>query len=206
MKSTRKWWLLVLGMLFVSMWPLSSYAWESVINWDNKHETAADIWHGANAIYVTGTLDVSGANPDMGIAKVNFNGSLAWKKKFNNVNDHPDCSYAVAETSGGGIVIAGYTDNPNQGKNWRIVRYEPTNGDRTWTATHNNSLVNGDDVAMDITVDDNDNAYVAGYVWCQTGYGYNTAAFGLRKYVSTTGEVDPFTTYNYLVPDTPVFI
>lgn len=81
-----------------------------------------------------------------------------------------DKAYAITADNQNYIYIAGYTTTENHGTNFYLVKVNPESGGRIWDRIYNGSA-SQDDKIYAITVDRENNVYVAGYC---TGIGTGT--------------------------------
>ncbi|MGH2575376.1 MAG: T9SS type A sorting domain-containing protein, partial [Ignavibacteria bacterium] len=106
--------------------------------------------------------------------------SQQWISTYNGVtgldNLGEDKAYAIAADLLGYTYVTGYSTGNGSGYDYATIKYD-SYGDTVWVARYN-GLGNGDDVALDIVVDNSGYIYVTGYsMGIGTGYDYATIKY-----------------------------
>ena len=109
-----------------------------------------------------------------------------WIKYFGGTLE--DKAYAITADDQNYIYIGGYTTTQNQGTDFYLVKVNPVSGNTVWYRTYNGPA-SQDDKVYAITVDRENNIYVAGY---STGIGTGTdmtvikySSSGSRRWIGT---------------------
>ncbi len=169
--------MMVLPLLFVAFLCFCNFAkatvggdlfWETLDAQGGKQQAAASILDNNGNAYVTGFSQVVGGDDDFYTVKVDNAGVVQWRKSF-DIGNEDDRPLAVAFDSSGNIVVAGYG---SVGGNIDIIviKYDAATGAELWTQPLiYDSAVGGADYPASLTVDSDDNIYVAGYSQSSSG-------------------------------------
>lgn len=111
--------------------------------------------------YAVGYQTNNGTGRDAVVVKFNSSGSILWSKKLSGAGNAKD-GYTCVIGKGGNppVFAAGYTTKPNGESDMLLAKYD-ISGNLQWTATYNTTL-SGNDTAIAISVDGNNNVYLAG--------------------------------------------
>ncbi|MCI0448230.1 MAG: SBBP repeat-containing protein [Chlorobi bacterium] len=140
-------------------------------------------------VYVTGYCTNNDGYRDLILQKYTTNnGTLKFTKKQDGPENMDSEGHGIAVDENGRIYVTGYTTLENQQKNIITIKFN-SHGSKQWQRQYNGSA-NGDDEAFGIAVDDNNNAYVTGYLTTNN----NTDAVLLRY--NSNGSLNWAETYN----------
>jgi uncharacterized delta-60 repeat protein len=126
-------------------------------------------------VYVTGYSDSNSTDTDYATIKYDTNGSQLWAARYNGPGDAEDAAQALALDSSGNVYVTGYSYSESTGNDYATVKYGP-NGNELWVKSYNGP-VNGEDVALALTVDTSDNVYLTGYSAGSDNYDYVTIKY-----------------------------
>lgn len=120
--------------------------------------------YAGGSIFV-GATTVSGQGDNFYVQKINNTLATVWTYTFNGTDNLDDVIKAVAVDASNNVYITGYTKTSTQGRDIVTMKLN-SSGALQWTKYYNDTI-NGDDEAMDMIVDANNDIYI-------TGYGTNT--------------------------------
>ncbi len=149
-------------------------------------------------VYIGGSTTVNNHGLDYIVLKYNSAGTMLWSKTYNGNGNDEDVITAMAIDGNNDPIATGYSRNTHNAGTEDIVtiKFNKSNGNVKWTNTYNGGLddcPNLSDKAYAITVDDNDNIFVAGYITQHINHGTDAVAI---KYTSG-GDRSWVTSYNY---------
>lgn len=84
-----------------------------------------------------------------------------WTSIYNGVSGDTDEVSAIAVDNSGNVFVTGFSKSGSNGKDIVTLKYDPQ-GQQLWSATYNNSSVNGDDIPTAIAFDGSGNVIVTG--------------------------------------------
>lgn len=121
-------------------------------------------------IYVTGYSyrGMQYKHADYCTVKYNSAGELVWDARYDARRNGNDQTLDIV-VHPSGILVTGkseYSLSKNSDQlhyDYFTVKYEPEKGEILWEARYNNDIVDGEDVATALAVDDSGNVYVTGY-------------------------------------------
>ena len=141
-------------------------------------------------IYVFGAAYNDTTGLDISIYKFNDDLELLWEQHFDGYEGE-DKGFGVKTDDAGNVYAVGYVTNPNQGKNYAILKYDST-GDLQWSREFN-GLANQDDEAVQLVVRE-DRIFVTGAARNGTnseivtmGYTAEGEIFSVKTYDSPFG-------------------
>ncbi|PHR49967.1 MAG: hypothetical protein COA32_02200 [Fluviicola sp.] len=142
-----------------------------------------DITINNDNIFLTGRVQNDSTGYDVVTYKLNSQLSLIWEQHFdfNNLND---AGNGIKVDSQGNVIVAGYVSDSLEFENYCILKYD-NNGSLLWTKTYNGQY-NGNDRAVQLVVDNQDNIFVTGSSMNNTNLDYLT--IGLDSSGSLTCE------------------
>lgn len=146
--------------------------------------------------YVTGRSDSNPNdtldNDDIVTFKYDTNGNLIWMQRYDGPGNKKDEPSRIRLDNSGNVLVCGRTEKAND-DDFFLVKYNSITGNPVWSTP---ALFNGpfsnDDRALDMTIDSNDNIYVAGYM--QTGSA-GSADDGLVIKYDSAGNLFPTQIY-----------
>ena len=113
---------------------------------------------------VAGVSESSQSFWDIATIKYRGDGTEQWAARHDGLQQGQDWAYAIAEDGAGNILITGYSDvypGPGDSFDYATVKYD-TSGNELWSVTYNGPA-DGEDVALALAVDSEDNVFVTGY-------------------------------------------
>ena len=131
-------------------------------------------------VFVTGS-SVSSNNADYLTAKYSPSGQLLWKKRFNGSGNGYDTATGLSISSGGNVVVTGYSMSKVGGYDCVTVAYD-SSGRELWNSAYNGPE-NEDDFASNVSINDKGDVFITGYSKTKR----NGAAYLTLKY-SPTGQ------------------
>lgn len=138
--------------------------WAQQYNYDAANETdkaVAIAIDAENNIYVTGRSDQDAtiiSNDDVVTLKYTASGVLSWEKRYNGGGNGLDNSKLIRISDAGNIFVCGKTFNGSN-LDMLLIKYN-TAGVQQWAKTFDRS--SGDDEAISMVIDAEENIYVAG--------------------------------------------
>ncbi|MBK9399688.1 MAG: SBBP repeat-containing protein [Bacteroidetes bacterium] len=137
----------------------------------NREDYATDIVVDAGGnTYITGRSEsISAYNFECFTAKISPTGTQLWVTRYPAVSPNQSYGNALTVDANGNVYVAGYTDPASASKDWLVVKYNSA-GVQQW-ADVLNGPGNGDDEALDITLDPNGNPTVCGYSYSANASG-----------------------------------
>jgi len=110
--------------------------------------------------YAAGYQRNAGTGQDAAIIKFNSSGNILWSKKLSGSGSQNDAYRDIGSKNGNNLYAVGYTTKPNGESDMLIAKYD-SQGNLQWSRTFN-SPNNGNDTAISVNVDANQNIAVAG--------------------------------------------
>lgn len=110
-------------------------------------------------IYVTGAVVNQGTGYDISVYKLDNQLNIIWEEHFDGFGAE-DKGFGIKTDSQGNVYVAGYISNPNEGKNYALLKYN-SSGVLQWSREFN-GLANLDDEAVQLVIDASDNIFVTG--------------------------------------------
>ncbi len=131
--------------------------WVNIFNgYGSFTECKAMVMDSHSSIYVTGYAHT--INGDLYVTrKYSSGGSVLWHDELSSGTYGVPYDMAIDDSDY--VYIAGYYDQNNQDKKIYIIKYSP-HGDTLWTQKFN--LTSGDEVAVSLHIDNNDNVVILG--------------------------------------------
>lgn len=112
------------------------------------------------SFYIAGVVD-NGVSDDMYVAKLDSNLVFQWEATYDGSDNLDDMANGVRVDGAGNVYLAGFVTSSSERKNWILIQYDNT-GSQQWVEEYNDVL-DGDDEAMSMELDANDNPIVTGY-------------------------------------------
>ena len=137
-------------------------------------------------IYVLGAADNTTTGLDISLYKFNDSLELLWEQHFDGYGLE-DKGFGVKTDAAGNVYAVGYVTNPNQGKNYAILKYN-SSGTLQWSREFN-GLANLDDEAVQLVVRE-DRIFVTGAARNGTNSEITTMGF------TADGEIFSVKTYD----------
>jgi len=126
-------------------------------------------------VYITGYSSGATTNKNAVTIKYNSSGAQQWVSTFNNNAENGDDEGAdIERRSNGEIIISGYSFN-GANKDYNTIKYN-SSGVQQWIKSFNGSS-NGDDRALDLALDADQNIIVCGQSWVDTAFEYVTVKY-----------------------------
>lgn len=110
-------------------------------------------------IYVTGAVVNQGTGYDISVYKLDNQLNIIWEVHFDGFGAE-DKGFGVKTDSQGNVYVTGFISNPNEGKNYALLKYN-SSGVLQWSREFN-GLANLDDEAVQLVIDASDNIFVTG--------------------------------------------
>jgi len=110
--------------------------------------------------YAAGYQNNSGTGQDATIIKFNSSGSILWNKKYTGSGNQKDAYRDIGSKTGNLVYAAGYTTKPNGESDMLLAKYD-NQGNLQWSRTFN-SPNNGNDTALAVNVDANQDVAIVG--------------------------------------------
>ncbi|PHR47772.1 MAG: hypothetical protein COA32_07410 [Fluviicola sp.] len=118
-----------------------------------------DITINNDNIFLTGRVRNDSTGYDIVTYKLNNQLSLIWEQHF-DFNNLDDAGNGIKVDSQGNVIVAGYVADSLEFENYCVLKYD-NNGSLLWTKTYNGQY-NGNDRAVQLVVDNQDNIFVTG--------------------------------------------
>jgi hypothetical protein len=139
-----------------------SLLWSRGIQITAQREDFSDLARGpGGAVYGTGMSGGSQGSGDYLVAKYSPGGTRLWKRTFDGASNGIDWARALAVDSQGNVVVTGQSWKDGQNLDVVTRKYRSRDGKLLWTRRYNGEA-NDYDVAADVAVDADGNAYVCG--------------------------------------------
>lgn len=136
-------------------------------------------------VYLTGYSYGPGTLYDFVTIKFDTDGNMQWTRLYNGPANHFDLANAIALDANGNVYVTGQSYTTTSNMDYITIKYT-SGGTQEWTHRYNGTA-NAFDVAGDIAVDANGNAYVSGIsagldpvTGQSTGYDYATIKYNLH--------------------------
>ncbi len=148
--------------LFGSGWLVVSLDKDRKVNWQASSQgVAKDVAIDSKDNIIVVGYKNNGLNIDWKIVSYSPSGEVNWERSYDSESgpEGHDAATAVAVDSNDNVIVVGYENNGSD-KDWKVIFYsssgEPRGGDSYYNTR-------GDDEALAVAVDSNDNAIVVGY-------------------------------------------
>ncbi len=128
-------------------------------NFDD-HASSITIDNNGN-VFVTGWSAGSQSNYGYATIKYNSDGMEQWVKRYNNLQNGTDQAVAVIADDMGNIYVTGYSQGTGTNFDYATLKYN-SDGNELWVKRYNYEILNSDDWAYAITLDNSGNVYVTG--------------------------------------------
>ena len=115
----------------------------------------------AGNVYVTGSSIGASNDNDYATIKYSTNGVEQWVKRYNNITGGTDQATAIKVDNFQNIYVTGNSQGSGTNFDYSTIKYD-TNGNVLWTSRYNYQLLNGDDWAYSLALDNSGNVYVTG--------------------------------------------
>lgn len=153
---------------------------------DIAHDIKVDA---SGNVFVTGESEGSSTGKDIATIKYNSSGTQVWVVRYDGSASDDDNASVLAVDGGGNVIVAGYSINSSSNKDAITIKYT-NSGTQSWTNIFNGST-NEEDYASAITIDANDNLYIAG----KTTNSTELSNYLIIKYKSS-GSTEWISTYD----------
>ncbi len=141
--------------------PDGNLLWSALYDYQGLADYSCGIVVDRNGnVYVCGYVTGSQTGMDFVTIKYNSNGVLQWANRYNGSANATDFAFSIALDSSGNVYVTGFSNNGATGDDFTTIKYNP-NGVQQWVATSARPNI---DRAQFLTVDNNGNVYVLGYV------------------------------------------
>jgi hypothetical protein len=114
----------------------------------------------ANEGFGVGYQTNVGSGKDAVIFKYNSSGTVLWSKKYTSAGSVTECYQTISSKLSSPIYAAGFTTKSNGERDMLLAKYDNA-GNLQWTRTYN-SAQSGNDTAIAVTTDANNNVCVVG--------------------------------------------
>lgn len=142
-----------------------------------------------SSVVVAGSYDHWGRDVNGLVVGYDSQGEMQWERRQSGLGRHSDAAVDVTFDADGNVILAGYLDMTNQARDVAAVKYSP-DGELVWLRTYG-GIQGGEDAAVALTVDEEDNVLVTGYSeGDSTGLDYVTLKY------SPSGDLLWTRTYN----------
>jgi hypothetical protein len=143
----------------------------------NTYDEASSITiDGSNNVYVTGTSDDVGWDPDYATVKYDPNGNEIWVRRYSGPGDSYDFAVAIVTDNIGNVYVTGSSEGVGTDYDYATIKYD-ANGNELWIRRYNGPG-NSDDEATGVAVDASGNVYVTGFSFgAGTYYDYATIKY-----------------------------
>lgn len=113
----------------------------------------------AGNVYITGAVVNENTGYDISVYKLDPLLNILWEKQYDGYSGD-DRGKGIKVDNQGNVYVAGFVSNPNQGKNYALLKYNST-GTFQWSREFNGEA-NLDDEAMQLVIDSNQGIFVTG--------------------------------------------
>jgi len=140
-----------------------SKMWDLTLQGSNvggKDEVADVYTDNFNNGYAAGFQNNAGTGQDAALVKFNSSGSILWSKKYTGSGNQKDAYRDIGSKTGNIVYAAGYTTKPNGESDMLLAKYD-NQGNLQWSRTFN-SPNNGNDTALAVNVDANQDVAIVG--------------------------------------------
>jgi hypothetical protein len=129
-------------------------------------------------IYLTGSIDNSGGGTGLDYYTVWIDSTLVIQgtETYDGGSSTDDRARSIAIDGSGNVIVTGWTGSTSAGTDYTTISYPIHLGSPNWTATYNDTA-NGNDTAVDVVIDPNDNVYVTGSTFNGETYDYHTIKY-----------------------------
>lgn len=129
---------------------------------DNSYDISTSIVLGNNEqVIVTGYSYDQTSSEDYATIKYSGAGDELWVRRYDGAGNDFDIATSVDIDIDGNIYVTGYSYEGVAEENYVTVKYEPE-GTLQWVQSFNGDI-NGNDIAIDLVIDNSKDIYVAGY-------------------------------------------
>jgi len=141
-----------------------------------NHVRAMEVDTNSGNVFVTGYSTSSAGDYDYATLAYSSAGVPLWTNRYNGPGNGGDYAEALATDGSGNVFATGYSVGIGCSNDYATVAYS-SGGLPLWTNRYNGEA-NGDDRAVAVAVDGNDNVFVTGYSIGSSGnYDYLTIAY-----------------------------
>jgi hypothetical protein len=111
--------------------------------------------------YIAGGIPTGGSGYDIYLVKLDSNLVYQWETTYDGYSLDDIATSVKVDDANGFVYIAGYVTSSTGQKDWETIQCD-TGGSIMWTDSYNDTL-NGNDAAMSLELDNNNDIIVSGY-------------------------------------------
>jgi len=112
-------------------------------------------------IFLTGAVVNQNTGYDISLYKLDPQLNILWEAQY-DAYGNDDRGKGIKVDNQGNVYVAGFVSNPNQGKNYNLLKYN-SSGTLQWSREYNGEA-NLDDEAVQLTIDNTQNIFITGTV------------------------------------------
>ena len=151
-----------------------------------SHKAVAVTHDNDGNVYVTGEIQCNNSTYDIATIKYTSEGSIAWTAHYDGSAHHHDRPAEIAVDNNGNVFVSGKSTNFDGSYDIVTIKYDAA-GNEVWVKKYNGSG-NGDDWAVDLVLDDEENVYVTGNC-AALDYSYNIITIKYSSDSQTSWEI-----------------
>jgi hypothetical protein len=124
--------------------------------------------------YIIGSVRNHTNGYDLRVIKLNASLVVLWQDTYNGVDDLDDEGLSIELTSSNEVVVSGYTNTINEGKNFIVRKYNNLQGSLIWSKTYDADR--GDDEATGLKLD-----FIGNPIICGSSYKDGNLDYCIQK-------------------------